>query len=123
VTYSNILERSPLLVQKRIVDPIERVEPLNHMPKHRMLPVEILDIVREGDEELGSAPCRLGRRDGHGDGSLADVLEGVADLGGEVSRWWRRWRRGERVEVRGEGLAACSRGGGVACLGDEVLGY
>jgi hypothetical protein len=91
MSYPNILERSSLLVHKYFIYLVQGIQPLHHMPKHRMFPIEVLDTVRKRDKELTSAATErltfYGRRDGHGNGTLLRVLQTGYDLWNEIT--WR----------------------------------
>ena len=65
-------------------------ESKKYMPKYRMLPVEILDVVRQCYEELAAASTLVfvshSGRDGHRNCAPSAVLEARNELGSEVAR-------------------------------------
>ena len=84
---ADVLEWSSLAVEIRLVDPIERVQALDHVSEHGMFPIEVIYPVRESDEELTPASRGIGGRDGHGDCPLGGVFQLIGDLRGEVAGW------------------------------------
>lgn len=112
----NILQWSPLLINKHIIQLIQHLHPLHHPPKHRMLSIQVLDILCQSEEELTAASPA--GSDSHGQGAFRGVFEGFGNLGWEVARGGGE---GGGSSEGGEGLAACAQGGGVAGLGDEVF--
>ncbi len=51
----HILERTPLLVNKHLVQLVKRFEPLNYVPEYGVFAIEVVDVVGQGDEELACA--------------------------------------------------------------------
>jgi len=47
-----ILQRPPLFIQKRLINPIKRIQPFDNMAKNSMFPIQIINLVRQRDEEL-----------------------------------------------------------------------
>lgn len=87
----NILERSPILIGKHVIQLIKRIQTLHNMSKNRMFPIEVINSVREGDKELTSTPafCLIlaifdGGCNCHGNSALLTVFESGNKLGGEV---------------------------------------
>jgi len=62
------------------------------MPENGVFPIEVLDPIREGDEELAAASRRISWRYSHGDRALRYVLELVTDLRRKVPGRGRRGR-------------------------------
>lgn len=86
---SDILERSPIMIRENVIQLVQRVESLDYMSKHRMLPIQIVYIIRQGDEELTSTTSTVlviySRGHSHGDGSFVFVFETRDEFGCEVS--------------------------------------
>ena len=86
---TNVLQRPTLRVDEGVIQLVERVEPLDDVPEYSVLPVKVVDPVRERDEELAAAPAvRAVERgsDGHRDRALLLVLQSREELRREVSR-------------------------------------
>lgn len=89
---SNILEGSSPLVRKYIVQLIKSIQPLDHMSKDCMFPIEVVNAVRQGDEELAAAaaycfvvPDIDGWCNRHRDRSFMCVFEAGHELGGKIA--------------------------------------
>jgi hypothetical protein len=48
----NILQRSPLFIQKSLINPIKRIKPFNNMSKNSMFSIQIINLVRQRNEKL-----------------------------------------------------------------------
>ena len=88
--YPHVLQRPSILVHKDIIELLERVEPLDDVPEHRMLPVEVFHVVRKCDEELAPAAALVlladRRRNRHRDCAPRAVLEARYEFGREIAR-------------------------------------
>lgn len=72
----DIPERSPLLVRQRLVDLAEGVLPLDDAAKGGVFPVEVVEVLGEGEEELAPAPALVPLSgDGHAQGSVGRMAE------------------------------------------------
>jgi hypothetical protein len=83
-----VLERPRLLVHKHFIQLVQRIKAFNHMAKHSMPAVQVIYIISEGDEELGSATAILSLQRwsyGHGDCPFVSVLELWKDFWREVA--------------------------------------
>src|SRR5216683_7853318 len=89
MSYPNILERSPVLVHEYLIYLVQGVQTLHHMTKHRMLPVEVFDVVRKCNEELTSAATGglafYGGCNGHRNGTFRRVLQAWYDFRNEIT--------------------------------------
>lgn len=71
----DILERSTVFIEERLVDLVERLEALNDVSKDRVMAlVQIVEGGCEGDEELRTGARGMRGGDGHGDCSAGGVL-------------------------------------------------
>lgn len=88
--YPHILQRPPVLVREHVIQLIQRLKSLNDVSKHRVPPIQVVDPVRQGDEELASTSAYLltlqRRSDGHRNCPLVRVFEMRDDFRREISR-------------------------------------
>lgn len=89
MSYSNILERSPVLIHKNLIYLVEGIQTLHDMPEHRVLPIEVFDAIRKRNEKLAStatgglafyAGCN-----GHGNGTFFRVLQARNNLRSKIA--------------------------------------
>jgi hypothetical protein len=83
-----VLERPRILVYKDFIQLVQRIKAFNYMAKHSMPAVQVIYIIGEGDEELGSATTALSFQRwsyGHGDRAFVSVLELWKDFWREVA--------------------------------------
>lgn len=120
MTDSDVPQRLALSIRERFVDLGERVLPLNHRAEGSVLAVEVVEVRREGEEELAACSPSLSLAgDGHRKGSGSRVLESREDLGLEEGRRGVVGRgAGELVEDGGASRAGVGR---VTSLSNEVL--
>jgi hypothetical protein len=121
----HVLQRAPAAVHEDVVELVKRIKALDDAAEHGVLPVEVVDVVRERDEELAARAARV-RRDGHADRPARGVLQAREELRLEVPRHGRVRlgpRGGGRGEVGPDGLAARAGRARVARLREEVLGH
>ena len=115
--YPDILERPPILVHVHLIDLVKRVQALDDMPERGVLPVQVLDVVSQRDEELASTAALLSPlhpgRDRHGDCALVRVLQPGDDFRNEVAGDALLRFRGDEGPY---GLPSCSCSSGVTCL-------
>lgn len=90
--YPHILEWSSLLVNEDIIQLVQRVQPLDNVPKDRMLPVQVFYLICERDEELATTATLTLTLDGWGDrhrhSALCLVFQARHKLGSEVARFF-----------------------------------
>lgn len=118
----NIPERSPLLVRQRLVDLGEGLLTFDDAAKGGMFPVEVVEVVGEGEEELAPAPALVSfSGDGHAQGAIGRVAEFRSrdGIGDKVRRRLVRGRGG--WELVKDGRSALAGVGRVTGLGDKVL--
>ena len=89
--YPHILEWSPLLVNEDIIQLVQRVQPLDNVPKDCMLPVQVVYFVRQRDKELAATATLAlpfdGRGDCHRHSALCLVFQAWYKLRSEVARF------------------------------------
>lgn len=87
--YAHILEWPTFLVHENIVQFVQGVQSLHHVPKHRVLPVEVVDVVAQCDEELAATaalgPVLQTGGNCHRHGPLFFVFEPRYEFGCEVA--------------------------------------
>lgn len=72
----DIPERSPLLIGQRLVDLAEGVLPFDDAPKGGMFPVEVVEILGEGEKELAPAPALVSfSSNRHAQGAIGGMAE------------------------------------------------
>ena len=88
----HILKRPSIFIHKDLIQLIQRLQSLYNMPKHRVFPVQVPNLVCKGYEELAPTTSYRpiltvlnGGCDSHGDRSFVGVLEAGYKLGGEIS--------------------------------------
>ena len=120
--YPYILQWSSLLVRKDVVQLVQGILSLHYVPKHRMLSVEVVDILTKRDEKLAPTstlrPILQCGSDCHGDGAFRFVLETGNELWREVPWGLFAFLRGYEGPNR---LASGTRRSGVANLSQEVF--
>lgn len=117
---ADVAQRPPFLIRQRLVDLGERLLPLDDAAKRGVLPVEVVEVLGERQEELAPAPALVAlSRDGHAQGPVRRVFEFEVGVGDKVGRLLVRGRVGGQLVK--DGRAALARVGRVSGLGDKVL--
>ena len=125
--YPNILQRPTILVSEDVVQLIQRIHSFHDMPKYCVLPIQVVDPIRERNEELRATSALLPlecRSNRHGHSAFVCMLEMRNHLRREVplGLGFRSLALALAGNVGPNGFTARPSGSWVARLCEKVFG-